>query len=92
LTAEVPGLPPDAINVELENDILTLSGERKLERENDMDGYHRVERSYGAFTRSFTLPDNVDKDNVLAEKKDGILTIKLMKQAKPSPKRIAVKG
>lgn len=92
LTAEVPGMNADEINVEVENDILTLSGERKLEREEDKDGYHRIERAYGSFTRSFSLPDNVDTENVLAEKNDGLLKIKLMKKEKPSPKRIAVKG
>ncbi len=91
LSAEVPGMKADDIKVEVENDILTLSGERKLEHEEDKDGYHRIERSYGSFTRSFSLPDNVDTENVIAEKNDGVLTIKLMKQAKPSPKRIAVK-
>ncbi len=92
LSAEVPGMNADDIEVEVENDILTLSGERKLEREEDKDGYHRIERAYGSFSRSFSLPENVDTENVLAEKNDGVLKIKLMKKEKPSPKRIAVKG
>jgi HSP20 family protein len=92
LTAEVPGMKPDDIKVEVENDILTLSGERKLEHEENKENYHRIERSYGSFTRSFSLPDNVDTENVHAEKNDGVLTIKLMKKEKPAAKRIAVKG
>jgi HSP20 family protein len=92
LTAEVPGMNADEIKLEVENDVLTLSGERRLEREEDKEGYHRIERSYGSFTRSFSLPDNVDTENVLAEKNDGVLTIKLMKRAKATPKRINVKG
>jgi HSP20 family protein len=92
LTAEVPGMNADEIKLEVENDVLTLSGERRLEREEDKEGYHRIERSYGSFTRSFSLPDNVDTEYVLAEKNDGVLTIKLMKRAKATPKRINVKG
>jgi len=92
LCAEVPGLNADQIKVEVHDAVLTLSGERRLEKEEDKEGYHRIERSYGSFTRSFTLPDNVDTENVLAEKNDGVLTIKLMKRAKATPKRIAVKG
>ena len=92
LTAEVPGLPADAIHVHVDDGVLTLSGERKLEKREDEEGYHRIERSFGSFTRSFSLPDNVDAGNIEASKDDGLLTIKLMKRSKPEPKRIAVKG
>ena len=92
LTAEVPGLPADAIKVHVDDGILTIAGERTLEKEEDEGGYHRIERSYGSFSRSFSLPDNVDADTIDAASNDGLLTIKLMKRSKPEPKRISVKG
>lgn len=92
LTAEVPGMPADAIHVHIDDGILTLSGERKLAKREDDEGYHRIERSYGSFTRSFSLPDNIDAGNIDASRNDGLLTIKLLKRTKAEPKRIAVKG
>ncbi len=92
ITAEVPGLGADDIHLSIENDVLTLSGERKLENEEKRDGYHRIERSYGSFTRSFSLPENVDTEHVDAERKDGVLRVRLMKRAKPEPRRVQIKG
>jgi HSP20 family protein len=90
--AELPGLAADGVHLSVEDGVLTLSGERKLQKEEKKQGYHRIERSYGSFSRSFTLPDTVDTENVVADMKDGVLSVKLMKRARPEPKRIEVKG
>jgi HSP20 family protein len=81
--ADLPGIKPEEIKIEVDNGILTLSGERKLEKEDKKDGYHRVERVYGAFTRSFTLPDAVQSDGIEAKYNEGVLTVVL-------PKRVEV--
>ncbi|MCS6798202.1 MAG: Hsp20/alpha crystallin family protein [Myxococcota bacterium] len=91
LTAEVPGMKPEEVQVHVDNGVLTLSGERKLEREDRKDGYHRIERAYGTFSRSFVLPETVDADNIQAEAKDGLLRLRLPKRSKPSARKIEVK-
>jgi HSP20 family protein len=78
--ADLPGIKPEEIKIEVENGILTLSGERKLEKEDNKDGYHRVERVYGAFSRSFTLPEAVDGDAIEAKYNEGVLTVVLPKR------------
>ena len=88
--AEVPGLAKDQIHVEVENGELTLHGERKFEREVKEENYHRVERTYGAFHRSFALPGTVDAEKVKAEMKDGILEVRLGKREQAKPKQITV--
>jgi len=90
--AELPGVKPDEVNIHVENNILTVSGERKLEKAEDKDGYHRVERLYGNFTRSFALPNNVASDQVEADMTDGVLSVKIPKKAEAQPKKIAVKA
>ena len=90
--AELPGLKPEDVHISVENDVLTLKGERKLENEAKRDGYIRVERSYGTFTRSFSLPKTVDGSAVEADMSDGVLTVKLPKRKAPEPKRIEVKA
>jgi HSP20 family protein len=90
LTAEVPGMKPEEVNVQVENRVLTISGERKLEKEENKDGYHRIERSYGKFARSFTLPDTVDGEKISAAVKDGVLTVLLPKRAAAQSKKINV--
>lgn len=90
--AEIPGVKAEEVNIHVENNVLTLSGERKLAKAEDKDGYHRIERVYGTFTRSFALPNNVVSDQVEAELTDGILSVKLPKKAEPQPKKIAVKA
>jgi len=92
LKAELPGVKPDEVNVNVENNILTLSGERKLEKNEDRNGYHRIERVYGNFTRSFALPNNVATDQVEATMNDGVLTVKIPKKSEAQPKRIEVKS
>ncbi len=90
--AELPGVKPEDVQLHVENNILTLTGERKLEKEDKREGYHRVERTYGAFTRSFALPNNVAADQVEAEMTDGVLNVKIPKKAEAQPKRIQVKS
>lgn len=92
LTAEVPGVKPDNLHVSVENHVLTLRGERKLDHEEKKQNYHRVERMYGTFTRSFVLPNTVLTDKIDAETKDGVLTLRLPKRAEAQPRRIEVKG
>ncbi|MEW6131221.1 MAG: Hsp20/alpha crystallin family protein [Acidobacteriota bacterium] len=91
--AELPGAKKEDVKVNIENNILTLSGERKFEEETRKENYVRVERKYGEFLRSFTLPMTVDANKVVADFKDGLLTITLPKkeEAKPKPIEITVK-
>jgi HSP20 family protein len=90
--AELPGVKPDEVHLHVENNVLTLTGERKFEKEEKNEGWHRVERSYGTFTRSFALPNNVVGDEVAAEMTDGILTVRIPKKAEAQPKKIQVKS
>jgi HSP20 family protein len=91
LTAELPGLDPKAVEVKLENQTLTLSGERKLEREDKRDQYHRVESWSGAFARSFTLPNTVDLDKIKAEHKNGLLKVFLPRKEETKPRQVKIK-
>jgi HSP20 family protein len=90
LKAELPGIEPKDVDVRVENNILTLRGERRVDQEVQKESYQRVERSYGAFTRSFTLPTVVDSDNIKAEFKDGVLRMTLPKKEEAKPKQIAI--
>ncbi|MGD8863128.1 MAG: Hsp20/alpha crystallin family protein, partial [Myxococcales bacterium] len=90
--AEVPGMKPEDIKVSVENNVLSISGERKLEHEDRKDGYHRVERFYGNFSRSFALNEEVDAENIDAHYDAGILSLKLMKRPAAKRRQIAVKG
>ena len=90
LRMEVPGLSPEDVNIEIEGDQLTVSGERKLENEDRRDGYHRIERSYGKFSRSFRLPNTVDGDGVEANMQSGILRLTFPKRPEARPRRIEV--
>lgn len=89
--AEVPGLSAEDVKVDVEKNVLTLSGERKVEKEEIEDTYRRVERQYGSFTRSFTLPETVDTENISADLKDGVLALRLPKKEAPTPRNISVK-
>jgi HSP20 family protein len=91
LTAEVPGLTREDISVTVENGVLTLSGEKKHEKEEEKKGYRYSERNYGRFERSFSLGDNVSPENVEAEYKNGVLRVRLKKNPKAEPKQIQVK-
>ena len=88
---ELPGVNKDEVKLTLENNILTIRGEKKQEKETKRENYHRVERSYGSFQRSFTLPAAVKSDKIDASYKDGILTVSLPKAEEAKPKQIEVK-
>lgn len=88
--AELPGVTKDQISVEVKDGILSLRGERKFEKEVKEENYHRVERSYGSFQRSFSLPVSVDQDKVTAKFQDGVLEVKLPKKEQARPKQIQV--
>jgi HSP20 family protein len=90
LKMEVPGVEEKDIDIRLENNLLTVRGERKLESETKEENYHRIERSYGSFTRSFSLPTSVNPDDVKAGYAKGVLTINLGKRAEARPKQIKV--
>ncbi len=90
LKMEVPGIDEKDIDVRLEDNLLTVRGERKLESETKEENYHRIERSYGSFTRSFTLPNTVNPEEVKASYAKGVLTILLGKRAEARPKQIKV--
>ena len=81
----------DDVKVSVDNGVLTLKGERKQEKEEKGKKFHRVERYYGSFTRSFTLPDNVDETKIKASFKDGMLSLQIPKTAESKPKAIEVK-
>lgn len=91
IKAELPEVLKDDVKVTVENGTLTISGERKSEKEQNGRKFHRVERYYGRFERSFSIPDDADGGNVKAEFKDGILRVHLAKSEKARPKQIEVK-
>lgn len=88
--AELPGVDKDQIAVEVKDGILSLRGERKFEKEVKEESYHRIERSYGGFQRSFSLPVSVDPNKVTARFKDGVLEVNLPKKEQAKPKQIQV--
>ena len=91
LKMELPEMKKDDVKVTLENNVLTLRGERKFEGKVDRDNYHRVERNYGEFLRSFALPTFIETKNILAEFKDGVLTVTLPKNETSKPREIELK-
>ena len=88
--AEVPGLAAEDVKVDIEKNVLTLSGERKVVKEETEGTFRRVERRYGSFTRSFTLPETVDTDNISADLNEGVLALRLPKKDAPTPRSISV--
>ncbi|MGE3979054.1 MAG: Hsp20/alpha crystallin family protein [Nitrospira sp.] len=91
IKAEIPDVKKEDVKVTLEDGVLTIQGERKHEKEEKGKKYHRIERSYGSFVRTFSLPDVIDDDKVKAEFKDGVLNLHLPKSEKAKPKAIEVK-
>jgi len=91
IKAEVPEIKKEDIKLLVQDNVLTISGERKSEKEEKGKKYHRVERTYGSFMRSFTLPEDADGSKVAAEYKDGMLNVRLPKSEKAKPKSIEVK-
>ena len=91
IKTELPEVKKDEVKVTVENGVLTITGERKFEKEEKGRKYHRVERAYGNFVRSFTLPDDADANKVNAEFKDGVLKVHVAKSEAAKPKHIEVK-
>jgi HSP20 family protein len=90
LKADLPGLTEQDVHIDVEDDVLTVSGERKSEHEDKREGYVRVERSYGAFRRSLTLPDGVEPEAVTASFDRGVLEIRIPKPEQRKPRRVAI--
>jgi len=90
LKLEVPGIDQKDLDIKVENNVLSVSGERRLEKEEKEENFHRVERRYGSFTRSFTLPNTVNTEDVQADYESGVLKIHLAKRAEAKPKQIKV--
>ena len=92
LEAELPGMNREDFELTVENNVLTLRGERRFEKRDEGDNYHRVERAYGQFTRSFTLPQTVSAENAVAEYKNGVLRVALQKREEVKARRIEIAG
>ena len=90
--AELPGVDRKDISLNLENNVLTLKGERRFEKETKEENYHRIERSYGGFARTFSIPATVDEEKIRADYRDGILKIALPKKEQVKPKQIRIEG
>jgi len=88
--AELPGVDRKDIALQLENNVLTLKGDRRFEKETNQENYHRIERSYGGFSRAFTIPTTVDEEKIRADYKDGILKIALPKKEQVKAKQIKI--
>src|SRR3954464_2756043 len=90
LRADLPGLGEEDVSIELEDTVLTVSGERKSEHEEKKEGFHRVERSFGTFRRSLTLPDGVDADAIAATFDKGVLEVRVPKPEERKPRTVAI--
>ncbi len=90
IQADIPGVKPEAIEVSMEEGVLTIKGEKKTEATTEKDGYKRVERTYGSFYRRFSLPDTADADAISAKSKHGVLEIVIPKKEAVKPKKISV--
>lgn len=91
IDAEIPGIKRDDVEINIDNHVLTIQGQTKQEKKEEGEEYHRVERYYGSFSRSFSLPENVDEEKIEASFKDGLLTLTVPKTEKAKPKSIEVK-
>jgi HSP20 family protein len=90
LKADLPGLGEGDVNIEVQDGTLTISGERKAEHEQREKGWYRIERAFGAFNRSLTLPDGVDPDRIAASFSDGVLELRIPKPEERKPRRISI--
>lgn len=90
VTAELPGMKKDEVEITLENNLLRLSGERSFEKDTSKESYHRMERVYGSFSRAFSLPQRVDSEKVTAAFADGILTVTVPKADEAKPRKIDI--
>lgn len=89
--ADLAGVDPKDVDIDVEKGVLTLRGERRPLHEDAREGYHRVERVHGAFSRSFQLPESVDVEAIQAEMKNGVLTLRLPKSGKAAPRKVQVR-
>ena len=92
LKADLPGMAEGDVNIEVQDGTLTISGERKAEHEQREKGFYRIERSFGSFSRSLTLPDGVDPDRIAASFADGVLEVRIPKPEQRKPRRISISG
>jgi len=92
LEAELPGMTREDFDLAIENNVITLRGERRFEKKDETDNYHRVERSYGSFTRSFTLPQTVSGEGATADYRNGVLRVTLPKREETKARRIEISG
>lgn len=92
LKADLPDVKLEDIEVRVENQTLTLKGERKFEKDESNRGFHRIERQYGTFVRSFTVPSSVDAERVAAEYKNGVLTVRLPKKEAAKPRQVKIEA
>jgi HSP20 family protein len=90
LRADLPGVSEDLLSIELEDNVLTISGERGSEREERKDGYYRLERASGTFSRSLTLPEGIDPESIEANFDNGVLTVRIPKPEERRPRRVAI--
>jgi HSP20 family protein len=90
LRADLPGLSEEDVTIEVEDRVLTISGERKSEHEVNKDGYHRIERAFGAFSRSLTLPEGIDAESVQASFDRGVLEVRIPKPEERKPRKITI--
>lgn len=90
VTIELPGLRAEDVDIEVNRNVLSISGERRLENEQSTGGYHRIERRYGRFTRTFTLPDTIDASAISADMSEGLLRLLLPKRPEARPRKIEV--
>jgi HSP20 family protein len=90
LRGDLPGMTEDDVNIEIKDSVLTVSGERKAEQEEKGEGYHRVERSFGSFSRSLSLPQGIDPDKVEAHFENGVLEVRIPKPAEAKPTRVQI--
>lgn len=90
LRADLPGITEDDVKIEVENNVMTIAGERKAEHEEKHEGYYRLERATGAFSRSLTLPEGIDADAVSATFNNGVLEVRIPKPAEAKPRRVQI--
>jgi HSP20 family protein len=90
IVADIPGVDPKDIEVHMDNGVLTIKGEKETESKDEREGYKRVERSYGSFYRRFSLPDSADPEKISAKSNHGVLEVRIAKQEKVQPRKIAV--
>jgi len=90
LTAEIPGVEEKDVEIKIEDNTLTIRGERKFEKETKEENFHRIERSYGSFSRAFTLPNTVDADRIGAEHENGVLKISMPKRQELKPRTVKI--